>query len=140
MRVYPTPVGDAAPPTVSSLNLSAGTTVANLVTVKVGAGGAVSLYNDVGSTHVLADVGPETARVTTLGAVQRGQEVNLERPLRVDGVVALVGGESATVKKFYREREGRIRLQPANATMQPMYFAPEEVQIQGIVIAVIRKY
>jgi riboflavin synthase len=37
--------------------------------------------------HVLADVGPETARVTTLGALQRGQEVNLERPLRGDGRV-----------------------------------------------------
>jgi riboflavin synthase len=37
--------------------------------------------------HVLADVGPETARVTTLGAVQRGQEVNLERSMRVDGRV-----------------------------------------------------
>lgn len=35
--------------------------------------------------HVLADVGPETSRVTTLGALQRGQEVNLERPLKVDG-------------------------------------------------------
>ena len=35
--------------------------------------------------HVLADVGPETSRITTLGALQRGQEVNLERPLRVDG-------------------------------------------------------
>ena len=34
---------------------------------------------------VLADVGPETARVTTLGTLQRGQEVNLERPLRADG-------------------------------------------------------
>jgi repressor LexA len=55
-------------------------------------------------------------------------------------VVALVGGDSATVKKFYRERDGRIRLQPANAAMQPMYFTPDEVQIQGIVIAVIRKY
>ena len=55
-------------------------------------------------------------------------------------VVALVGGDSATVKKFYRERDGRIRLQPANATMQPMFFAADEVQIQGIVIAVIRKY
>jgi repressor LexA len=55
-------------------------------------------------------------------------------------VVALVGGESATVKKFYRERDGRIRLQPANPTMQPMYFQPEEVQIQGIVVGVIRKY
>ena len=55
-------------------------------------------------------------------------------------VVALVGGDSATVKKFYRERDGRIRLQPANPTMQPMYFQPDEVQIQGIVVGVIRKY
>jgi repressor LexA len=55
-------------------------------------------------------------------------------------VVALVNGESATVKKFYRERDGRIRLQPANETMQPMYFAADEVQIQGIVVGVIRKY
>jgi len=35
--------------------------------------------------HVLADVGPETSRVTTLGALQRGQDVNLERPLKADG-------------------------------------------------------
>ena len=55
-------------------------------------------------------------------------------------VVALVHGDSATVKKFYRERQGRIRLQPANATMEPMYFDESEVRIQGIVVAVIRKY
>jgi riboflavin synthase len=35
--------------------------------------------------HVLADVGPETSRVTTLGTLHRGQEVNLERPLKADG-------------------------------------------------------
>jgi riboflavin synthase len=35
--------------------------------------------------HVLADVGPETARVTTFGMLQRGQGVNLERPMRFDG-------------------------------------------------------
>lgn len=34
--------------------------------------------------HFLADVGPETARVTTFGALQRGQHVNLERPIRSD--------------------------------------------------------
>jgi repressor LexA len=55
-------------------------------------------------------------------------------------VVALIHGDSATVKKFYRERDGRIRLQPANVTMQPMYFDESEVRIQGIVVAVIRKY
>jgi repressor LexA len=64
------------------------------------------------------------------------------RQTATDGemVVALVGGDSATVKKLYREKDGRIRLQPANAAMQPMYYAADEVQIQGIVIAVIRKY
>ncbi|MGH9383944.1 MAG: riboflavin synthase [Vicinamibacterales bacterium] len=35
--------------------------------------------------QVLADIGPETARVTTLASLQRGQQVNLERPLRSDG-------------------------------------------------------
>jgi repressor LexA len=55
-------------------------------------------------------------------------------------VVALVEGDSATVKKFYRENDGRVRLQPANATMSPMYFRPTDVLIQGIVIGVIRRY
>jgi riboflavin synthase len=35
--------------------------------------------------HVVADIGPETARLTTLGLLQRGQHVNLERPMRMDG-------------------------------------------------------
>ena len=35
--------------------------------------------------HVLADIGPETARITTLGGLQQGQTVNLERPMRMDG-------------------------------------------------------
>jgi repressor LexA len=55
-------------------------------------------------------------------------------------VVALVDGEAATVKKFYREAGGRVRLQPANPTMQPMYYPSERVEIQGIVVGVIRKY
>jgi repressor LexA len=54
-------------------------------------------------------------------------------------VVALVGGESATVKKFYREN-GRVRLQPANTTMPPMFYREQEVAVQGIVIGVIRRY
>jgi repressor LexA len=55
-------------------------------------------------------------------------------------VVALVDGEAATVKKFYREPGGRVRLQPANPSMQPMFYPAERVQIQGIVVGVIRKY
>jgi riboflavin synthase len=38
-----------------------------------------------GASAMLADVGPETARVTTLGGLEKGRKVNLERPLRADG-------------------------------------------------------
>jgi repressor LexA len=55
-------------------------------------------------------------------------------------VVALVKGESATVKKLFREPDGRIRLQPANSSLAPLYFREDEVQIQGIVVGVIRRY
>jgi repressor LexA len=52
-------------------------------------------------------------------------------------VVAILPDGDATLKKFYKEK-GRIRLQPANPTMQPIY-APN-VTIQGVVIGVLRKY
>ncbi|MEM7415973.1 MAG: transcriptional repressor LexA [Gemmatimonadota bacterium] len=55
-------------------------------------------------------------------------------------VVALVADEAATVKKLYREPGGRVRLQPANPTMEPIYVDADEVRIQGIVVGVIRKY
>ncbi len=55
-------------------------------------------------------------------------------------VVALVRGDSATVKKLYRERGGRVRLQPANPTMEPIIEDARDVQIQGVVVGVIRKY
>ncbi|MEZ4414872.1 MAG: transcriptional repressor LexA [Gemmatimonadota bacterium] len=55
-------------------------------------------------------------------------------------VVALVGGDSVTVKKLYREPGNRIRLQPANETMQPIVVSAEDVAVQGVVVGVIRKY
>ncbi len=55
-------------------------------------------------------------------------------------VIALVNGNSATVKKFYRERDGRIRLQPANETMQPIYVHENDISIQGVVVGVMRRY
>jgi repressor LexA len=54
-------------------------------------------------------------------------------------VIALVGGHDVTLKKFYREH-GRIRLQPANPAMQPIMVDPDAVQVQGVVIGVMRKY
>jgi repressor LexA len=46
--------------------------------------------------------------------------------------------KEATLKKFYAEA-GRVRLQPANSQMQPIYAEPDNVEIQGRVIAVIRQ-
>ena len=51
-------------------------------------------------------------------------------------VVALVGEEDATVKRFFREG-GRVRLQPENDALEPMF--PDEVQILGAVKAVLRR-
>jgi repressor LexA len=54
-------------------------------------------------------------------------------------VIALLGGSDVTLKKFYREH-GRIRLQPANPAMQPMIVDAALVQLQGVVVGVMRKY
>jgi repressor LexA len=57
-----------------------------------------------------------------------------------DIVVALIGGEEATLKRFYREGPGKVRLQPANSEMAPIMVAANDVKIQGRVIGVLRKY
>jgi repressor LexA len=44
------------------------------------------------------------------------------------------------VKKLYREAGNRIRLQPANPTMSAIVEDARDVQIQGVVVGVIRKY
>lgn len=54
-------------------------------------------------------------------------------------VIALLGGSDVTLKKFYREN-GRVRLQPANPAMQPMIVDAALVQLQGVVVGVMRKY
>jgi repressor LexA len=54
-------------------------------------------------------------------------------------VVALIGGE-ATVKKYFRESDGRVRLQPANAAMEPIYVDEESLRIRGVVVGLMRHY
>jgi repressor LexA len=54
-------------------------------------------------------------------------------------VVALLSGSDVTLKKFYREN-GKVRLQPANVTIEPIIVSAEQVQVQGVVIGVMRKY
>jgi repressor LexA len=57
-----------------------------------------------------------------------------------DIVVALVDGAETTLKRFYNEPGDRVRLQPANGSMLPIYLAKSIVRIQGKLIAVLRKY
>src|SRR6478609_5333959 len=54
-------------------------------------------------------------------------------------VIALLNGSDVTLTKRYRE-SGRIRLQPANPAMQPIIVQPDQVQVQGVVIGVMRRY
>jgi riboflavin synthase len=87
--------------------------------------------------HVLADVGPETSRVTTFGALQRGQEVNLERPMRGDGrfdghfVLGHVDGVGV-IEEIRVEGESRwltIGFQPALAAF---FIRKGSVAVDGI--------
>lgn len=55
-------------------------------------------------------------------------------------VVALIDGSDATLKRFFRERNGTVRLQPANEQMDPIVLPAKKVQLQGRVIGVLRKY
>jgi repressor LexA len=72
-----------------------------------------------------------------------GDLILLERvPEARDGeiVVALVDGSETTLKRFYREPGDLIRLQPANSALKPILVPARNVQIQGRLLAVLRKY
>jgi len=57
-----------------------------------------------------------------------------------DIVVALLEGSEATLKRYYLEADGRVRLQPANSSMTPIFVNPDNLRVQGRVLAVMRKY
>ena len=72
-----------------------------------------------------------------------GDLILLERRPEVkDGeiVVALVSGADTTLKRFYREPGDMVRLQPANSALQPILVPAKDVQVQGRLLAVLRKY
>jgi repressor LexA len=55
-------------------------------------------------------------------------------------VVALLDTGEATLKRYYREGAGKIRLQPANSAMEPRIVDADRCRIQGVVIGVLRSY
>ncbi|MBK8980483.1 MAG: transcriptional repressor LexA [Planctomycetes bacterium] len=54
-----------------------------------------------------------------------------------DVVVAIIDDEEATLKRYYREH-GRVRLQPANSALEPIF--PERLEIRGVLRGVVRRY
>ena len=54
-------------------------------------------------------------------------------------VVALVRGEEATLK-YLRREDGKVRLDPANATYDPQFYRPDEVEVQGKLAGLLRRY
>ena len=55
-------------------------------------------------------------------------------------VVALIDKGFATLKTFYKEKGGKIRLQPANEKMDPIIVGSSQVEIQGVVTGIVRRY
>ncbi|HNU76137.1 MAG TPA: transcriptional repressor LexA [bacterium] len=55
-------------------------------------------------------------------------------------VVALIDEGFATLKKFYKEKDDKIRLQPANDEMEPIIVEANQVKIQGVVTGIVRRY
>lgn len=55
-------------------------------------------------------------------------------------VVALIDEGFATLKTFYREKDGKIRLQPANDEMDPIIVDANQIRIQGVVTGIVRRY
>ena len=62
-----------------------------------------------------------------------------EKAANGEMVAALLNGE-ATLKRFYREADGRIRLQPANERMKPIWVHEGDLKVQGVVVGLMRKY
>jgi riboflavin synthase len=91
--------------------------------------------------HVIADVGPETSRITTLGALQRGQEVNLERPLKADGrldghfVMGHIDGVG-TVDEIRAEGESHWLTIGFPAQLTPYFIRKGSIAVNGVSLTV----
>ena len=112
VRVYPTPASGGGVPTISSVNVPAGGTVAGLVTVKVGSTGRVRLRNQAGQVHLLADLSGYT---TTSGTRSTYVPQDPVRLLDTRDAAPLGPGEVRPLDVRFR-RDGSSSGVPAGAT------------------------
>jgi repressor LexA len=116
----------------------------------IAAGQPVETYNDPATVSFADFVGHKDTyalRVRGNSMIEdhicEGDMILVEQTAQAhdgENVVALVGGTETTLKRFYREPGNTIRLQPANSTMSPIRVPAQDVQIQGRLLAVLRKY
>ena len=117
---------------------------------RIAAGCPIEAIEDIESLDLesVFDSGHETFVLQVSGdsmideQIRDGDFVIVERRAQVrngETVVALLAGGDATLKKFYRQGR-RIRLQPANRRYKPILVRAGQVQVQGVVIGVVRRY
>jgi repressor LexA len=130
--------------------MSVNTTMVLPLVGRIAAGQPIEAIPDQGATISLADFvrSKEVYVLEVRGdsmqdeAILSGDYVLVEKAKTAhngDIVVAIVDETEATLKRFYREGDN-IRLQPSNAAMKPIMVPAANVQIQGKVIGVLRKY
>ncbi len=117
-----------------------GRIVAGLPVEAVQTSESISLSDIVGNRDVFAlEVRGDSMRDEH---IVDGDYVLVERTRTArDGeiIVALVKGSETTLKRFYVEGSV-VRLQPSNAEMQPIYVPAQQVEVQGRVLGVVRRY
>jgi len=117
---------------------------------EIAAGGPIEAYQDASETMAVPDLLAPSGDAYVLRVrgdsmieegIHDGDWVVVQRRDRAEPgetVVALVGAD-ATLKRFYPEGE-RVRLQPANPAMQPIFVAANELKIQGVVVGLMRRF
>ncbi len=139
-------VEDEDPSSTSKASTSRGTTLPILGNIAAGSPIEAIEQDEVLDLNDLIPPGREVYALRVQGqsmiedAIADGDIVLIEsRNTARNGetVVAALPDGDVTLKRFYKE-DGRIRLQPANSTMEPMYF--DDIQIRGVVVGVVRQF
>ncbi|KKS31641.1 repressor LexA [candidate division WWE3 bacterium RIFOXYB1_FULL_43_24] len=111
-----------------------------------------AIENSLATVTVSADIVSKTKRCFVLqvkgdsmidmGIFDGDHVVIQQQDTARDGqiIVALIDNEFATLKTLYHEKNGQIRLQPANKMMDPIFVEPKSLSIQGVVTGVIRRF
>jgi repressor LexA len=117
---------------------------------EIAAGGPIEAYRDASETIGIPDMLAPSGDAYVLkvrgdsmidDGIMDGDYIIVAKRERADNgemVVASISGE-VTLKRFYHEGE-RVRLQPANSMMSPIYAMSRDVAVQGVVVGLMRRF